>query len=54
MVEGFSTVCKRKGLKVNVNKIKVMMVGKESPECRIMLDDDQLKQISKFKHLYYV
>ena len=54
LVEGFGRVCKRRGLKVNVDKSKVMVVSRENVQCRIMLDDEQLEQVSEFKYLGYV
>lgn len=38
----------------SVDKSKVILVGKESLQCRIMLDGDQLENISDFKYLYYM
>ena len=54
LVEGFGRVCKRRGLKVNVGKSKVMVVNRENVQCRIMLDDEQIEQVSEFKYLGYV
>ena len=34
LVEGFGKICKRRGLKVNVDKSKVMVIGKERG-CRV-------------------
>src|SRR5678815_5124408 len=54
LVERFGRVCKRRGSKVNVNKSKVMVVSEDSPQCEVMLDGEQLKQVSEFKYLGYV
>jgi len=54
LVERFGRVCKRRGLKVNVDKSKVMVVSEDSPQCEVMLDDEQLEQVSEFKYLGYV
>src|SRR5678816_4566413 len=44
-------VCKRRGLKVNVDKSKVMVVSEYSPQCEVMLDGEQLEQVFEFKYL---
>src|SRR5678815_2204866 len=54
LVERFGRVCKRRGLKVNVDKSKVMVVSKDSPQCEVMLDGEQLEQVPEFKYLGYV
>src|SRR5678815_3688058 len=54
LVKRFGRVCKRKGLKVNVDKSKVMVVSEDSPQCEAMLDGEQLEQVSEFKYLGYV
>src|SRR5678816_3326092 len=54
LVERFGRVCKRRGLKVNVDKSKVMVVSEDSPQCEVILDGEQLEQVSKFKYLGYV
>jgi hypothetical protein len=54
LVEGFGRVCKRRGLKVNVDKSKGMVVSGENMQCRIMLDDEFLEQVSEFKYLGYM
>src|SRR5678816_3523316 len=54
LVERFGRVCKRKGLKVNVDKNKVMVVSEDSPQYEVMLDGEQLKQVSEFKYLGYM
>src|SRR5678816_309624 len=54
LVERFGRVCKTRGLEVNVDKSKVMVVSEDSPQCEVMLDDEQLEQVSEFKYLGYV
>src|SRR5678816_971874 len=54
LVERFVSVCKRRGLKVNVDKSKVMVVSEDSPQCEVMLDGEQLEQVSEFKYLRYM
>ena len=54
LIEGFRRVCKRRGLKVNVDKSKVMVVSGENMPCRIMLDGELLEQVSEFKYLGYM
>src|SRR5678816_3292259 len=54
LVERFGTVCKRRDLKVNVDKSKVMVVSEDSPQCEVTLDGEQLEQVSEFKYLGYV
>ena len=54
LVEGFGRICRRRGLKVNVDKSKVMVIGKERTPCGITLDGEQLEQVSEFKYLGYV
>lgn len=49
-IEGFSRVCIRRGLKVKVNKSKVL-VNKGSPQSEIMLDSEQSEHISEFNML---
>src|SRR5678816_4652422 len=43
LVERFGRVCKRRGLKVNVDKSKVMVVSEDNPQCEVMLDGEQLE-----------
>jgi hypothetical protein len=54
LVEGFGRVCKRRGLKVNVDKSKVMVMNEERTRCQILLGDEQLEQVSEFKYLGYM
>ena len=46
LVERFGRVCKRSGLKVNVDKSKFMVVSVDSPQFDVMLDGEQLEQVS--------
>src|SRR5678815_2962777 len=54
LVERFGRVCKRRVLKINVDKSKVMVVSEDSPQCEVMLDGEQLEQVSEFKYLGYM
>ena len=45
LVERFGRVCKRRGLKVNVDKSKVMVASEDSPRCEVMLDGEQLERV---------
>src|SRR5678816_3730592 len=54
LVKRFGRVCKRRGLKVNVDKSKVMVVSEDSPQCEVTLDGEQLEQVSEFKYLGYM
>src|SRR5678816_4114816 len=54
LVERFGRVCKRSGLKVNVDKSEVMVVSEDRPRCEVMLDGEQLEQVSEFKYLGYM
>src|SRR5678816_2703914 len=54
LVERFGKVCKRSGLKVNVYKRKVMVVSEDSPRCEVLLDGEQLEQVSEFIYLGYM
>src|SRR5678815_4489350 len=54
LVERYGRVFKRRGLKVNVDKSKVMVVSEDSPRCEVMLDGEQLEQVSEFKYLGYM
>ena len=48
----FAEVCRRRGLKVNVGKSKVMVVnGEKGLECEVHLDGIRLKDVSEFKYL---
>src|SRR5678815_4456267 len=54
LVERFGRMSKSRGLKVNVDKSKVMVVSEDSPRCEVMLDGEQLEQVSEFKYLGYM
>src|SRR5678816_490260 len=43
LAERFGRVCKRRGLKVNVDKI----VSEDSPRCEVTLDVVQLEEVSE-------
>ena len=48
-------VCRRRGLKVNADKSKVMMLsGEEEFGCEVCLDGMQFRYVSKFKYLWCV
>ena len=52
MVGWFVEVCRRRGLKVNEDKSKVMVMNEEEGlEFEIHIDRIHLKQISEFKYL---
>src|SRR5678816_221765 len=51
MVVRFGRVCKRRGLKVNVDKSKVMVVGEDSHRCEVMLDGEQLEMVLSLIHI---
>ena len=45
-------VCRRRGLKVNADKSKVIVLGGEKGrECEIRVDGTRLEQVSEFKYL---
>ena len=48
----FSEVCRRRGLKINGGKSKVMALGgKEVLECEVCVDGIPLEKFSEFKYL---
>ena len=52
VVEWFVEVCRRRGLKVNAGKRKVMIInGEEGLEYEVHLDGARLEHVSKFKYL---
>ena len=52
IVERFVDVCRRRGLKVNAGKGKVMINnGEEGLECEVHVDGVRLKHVSEFKYL---
>ena len=52
MVEWFVEVCRRKGLKVNAGKSKVVVLnGHEGLECEVYIDGINLECVSEYKYL---
>ena len=52
MVGRFAEVSRRRGLKVNAGKIKVMILnGEEGLECEVHVDGIRLEHVSEFKYL---
>ena len=52
MVKRFAEVCRRRGLKVNAGKSKVMVLnGEEGLECEVHVNGICLEYISEFKYL---
>ena len=52
MVGHFDEVCRRRGLKVNAGKSKVMVLGgEEGLECEVCVDRICLEHVSEFKYL---
>ena len=52
IVGRFVEVCRRRGLKVNVGKSKVMVLNREEGlECEVYLDGIRLEHVSEFKYL---
>ena len=50
MVGRFTEVCKRRGLKVNEGKSKLMVLdGEEGLECEVCVDRIRLEHVSEFK-----
>ena len=48
----FWVVCRRRGLKVNGSKRKVMVLGgSEGLECKVCIDGIRLEHVSEFKYL---
>ena len=55
MVGQFAEVCRRRGLKVNGSKSKVMVLNEEEGlECEVHIYGICLEHISEFKYLGYV
>ena len=47
----FVEVCRRRGLKVNAGKSKVMaLVGEKGLECEVYVDGIRLEHVSEFKY----
>ena len=53
LVEAFNTVCKRRGLKVNVGKSKVMMCDRDGSQrsLNVTMEGERLEQVDSFKYL---
>ena len=52
MVGRFAEVCKRRGLKANADKSKVMVLnGEEELECEVNVDGIRLEHVSEIKYL---
>ena len=52
MLGRFAEVCRRRGLKVNAARSKVMVLnGEEGLECEVHVDGVRLKYVSEFKYL---
>ena len=48
----FAEVCRKKGMKVNAGKRKVMVLnGEEGLECEVHVDGIHLEHVSEFKYL---
>lgn len=47
-------VCKRKSLRVNVDKSEAMVVIEESLQCEIMFNGEHLGLVFEFKNLNYM
>ena len=55
MVGLFAEVCRRRGLKVNAGKSKLMVLNEEEGlECEVHVAGNRLEHISEFKYLGYV
>ena len=54
MVRHFVEVCRRGGLKVKADKIKVIVVnGEEGLEFEVLVNGMQLEHVSQFKYLNF-
>ena len=52
MVGRFVNVCRRRGLKINAGKSKVMVMnGEEGLECEVHIDRIRLEHVSEFNYL---
>ena len=55
MVGCFAEVCRRRGLRVNAGKSKVMVLGgEEGLKCEVCVDGICLEHVSEFKYLICV
>ena len=54
MVERLAEVCRRRGLKVNGGRSKVMVMnGEDGLECEVHVDGVRLEHVSEFKYFGY-
>ena len=54
MVGGFVDLCRRVGLKFNVDKSKVMSLnGEDGLECKVCVDRVRLEHLSELKYLSF-
>ena len=52
MLRRFAKACRRRGLKINAGKSKVMVMnGEEELECEVYIDGAHLEHVSEFKYL---
>ena len=52
MVRQFAEVCRRRGMKVNGGKSKMMVMnGEEGLQCEVHVDGIPLEHVSEFKYL---
>src|SRR5277367_2527837 len=52
LVQCFADVCKRRKMKVNVDKSKVMVFERNGmSQCEVMIDDERLEVVNEFKYL---
>ena len=55
IVGHFVEVCKKRGIKVNASKNKVIVLnGEQGLECEVSVDEMQLEHVSEFKYLGFV
>ena len=54
VVESFVEVCRRRGLKVNAGKSRVVLLGgEEGLECEVCVNGILLEYVSEFKYLRF-
>ena len=52
MLERFVEICRRRGLKINAGKSKIMVLGgEEKLECEVCVDEMRFEHVSEFKYL---
>jgi hypothetical protein len=51
MIDAWNDVLKMNGMKINVDKTEVMVMGKEQENLNMILDERELKQTDNFKYL---